>query len=856
MITRIILLSAVLLAPFLHAAEPPIEDLLRQGLFEEEANRDFTKAAERYRAVVAANDKQRALAATATYRLGEIARKENDKEAAAKAFRTVLERFPEQSDLVRLSKENLTILGMPAGQPGETIAGEAPGPGSAAEDPQEAEIARLKDIARNSPDLLDGSDSSGWRPLHTAARNGWVKVISYLLENKVDINSRTTGEQFTPLQIASIYGHLGAVNALVAGKADLNASFLNPEGTRWGLPTREQRAEDLRGDWRALDLAILYDRKEITRALIKAGAGQKLAGGMLNGMGEAMTPLMMAIYLGRNELAADLISAGSPLDLVPGTSMAPLHVAVLENPGMVVPLLKAGAKVELGGRLDDWTALHMAAARDRVEMAGILIDAGADVKRGDKNGETAMHLASTVGMFELLVSKGADPNAKAKDGTTPLDKIATRNGRKEEDKILLEALLKLGAKTEDPAALLRKTSPDMLPFVRELLVYPAIYQEDSIQLSLEWGEPSMRLAEKRIAAGSPPPSVAEVLALIRGVTANPDHTNLERVAVVRRDAAGRFATVFETSSPGRGPGNGLPSELQWGDFVEVRIGAGFNPGKPVLKDWIDEPPARDVVYRFDGVSFPVKLTAIGEMWLGSPDVKNWIPRVQDFHSESWLPRSGQEEPKIRPLGDLPAPFMDPAKIVVKRKNVEQPLAVDLAGDGAKPFRLVEGDIIDFTWLPGVKERMEKENRVLFLTSNLKYGSLLSSGSLLRALSEIAGAEYDGLLDWKKVDVLGNTRDRKSVSLNVEEWLKRLPEGPVTAGQLAEVGKLNPGEWVIFSYLPRSSWNRDANIDFQLTSTVLHKLSDAPPMLPETLAKDGKIVRPTVSDALPKLRPAN
>ena len=73
MIPRILFILALTLR--LAAGDPTSEDMLRQGLFEEEANHDLDKAAERYRAVVAAHDRQRTLAATATFRLGEIARK-------------------------------------------------------------------------------------------------------------------------------------------------------------------------------------------------------------------------------------------------------------------------------------------------------------------------------------------------------------------------------------------------------------------------------------------------------------------------------------------------------------------------------------------------------------------------------------------------------------------------------------------------------------------------------------------------------------------------------------------------------------------------------------------------------------
>ena len=103
MITRLLCFFSLSLVTLTAAPDPTPEDLLRQGLFEEEANHDLDKAADNYRAVITAHDRQRALAASATFRLGEIARKKNDNEAAAAAFRTVVERFPEQQEIARLS---------------------------------------------------------------------------------------------------------------------------------------------------------------------------------------------------------------------------------------------------------------------------------------------------------------------------------------------------------------------------------------------------------------------------------------------------------------------------------------------------------------------------------------------------------------------------------------------------------------------------------------------------------------------------------------------------------------------------------------------------------------------------------
>lgn len=115
---KLLILSHFAIAS-LHAADPATENSkdssadnqLRQGLFEEEANQNYEKAGTHYRAVVEAYQRQRTLAATATYRLGELARKANDNAAAASAFQAVIERFPEQKT-AQLSSENLTALGI------------------------------------------------------------------------------------------------------------------------------------------------------------------------------------------------------------------------------------------------------------------------------------------------------------------------------------------------------------------------------------------------------------------------------------------------------------------------------------------------------------------------------------------------------------------------------------------------------------------------------------------------------------------------------------------------------------------------------------------------------------------------
>ena len=79
---------------------------------------------------------------------------------------------------------------------------------------------------------------------------------------------------------------------------------------------------------------------------------------------------------------------------------------------------------------DGMTALHWATYRDDVELATLLVRAGANVKAANRYGVTPLSLACTNGagaMVEMLLKAGADPNAALPGGETPL-MTAARTG--------------------------------------------------------------------------------------------------------------------------------------------------------------------------------------------------------------------------------------------------------------------------------------------------------------------------------------------------------------------------------------------------------------------------------------------
>ncbi|HEY1342444.1 MAG TPA: ankyrin repeat domain-containing protein [Bryobacteraceae bacterium] len=109
------------------------------------------------------------------------------------------------------------------------------------------------------------------------------------------------------------------------------------------------------------------------------------------------------------------------------------------NRALVRTLLKQAAPVN-AAQGDGMTALHWAAYQDDVDLAKLLLAAGADVKAATRQGAlTPLSMACTNGnaaMIEALLAAGADANASNSSGTTPL-MTAASSGSVDAVKILL-----------------------------------------------------------------------------------------------------------------------------------------------------------------------------------------------------------------------------------------------------------------------------------------------------------------------------------------------------------------------------------------------------------------------------------
>jgi uncharacterized protein len=129
-------------------------------------------------------------------------------------------------------------------------------------------------------------------------------------------------------------------------------------------------------------------------------------------------------------LSAALMAAGSDLRLI--------EAAKNGDAGRVRALLAQHVPVT-AVEADGSTALHAAVRRDSLEIAGLLIAAGADVKAATRYNITPLSLACANGnaaMMERLLKAGADANSASEEGQTAL-MTAALSGKTDAVKALL-----------------------------------------------------------------------------------------------------------------------------------------------------------------------------------------------------------------------------------------------------------------------------------------------------------------------------------------------------------------------------------------------------------------------------------
>ncbi|XP_064482060.1 uncharacterized protein LOC135394918 [Ornithodoros turicata] len=256
---------------------------------------------------------------------------------------------------------------------------------------------------------VDTFDETGKAALHLAAEKGHEELADILLNAKAFVNVRSQ-KGLTPLHLAAEKGYSNLVRKLITEYGAIVDPLSLTKKTPLHLAAGEGRLEVCK---------ILLDLKADTNALDDQG----------------QIPMMLAIENDHSEVVKVFLRVKPDLATMSNAKgFTCAHIAAMKGSTAVIKeLMKFNKSIVTSSRnkTTDSTPLHLAAAGGHGSVVKMLLQAGADGKDENSEGDTALHLAAKNGHVKVArVLSAVVPwsSTSKKTGLTALH-VAAKNGQ-------------------------------------------------------------------------------------------------------------------------------------------------------------------------------------------------------------------------------------------------------------------------------------------------------------------------------------------------------------------------------------------------------------------------------------------
>ena len=258
-------------------------------------------------------------------------------------------------------------------------------------------------LAQASAADVEQRDSDGQTALHKYTVYDWgsLEDVKTLVARGANLNA-PDNDGYTPLHLAAMSGFTDKALFLIEQGADRHAL------TKGG----------------SLPLHLAADRRRTDPALLDLLSGPRQEGLVNRRDGEGRTPLFRAVDMDNTEAVKKLLELGGDPNLPTTRGEPPIARALLLGYRSVAQALAAGGARADAPAEDGMTVLMRAMWRDKPDDVAFLLTLPFDAKARSQGNRTALHMAALKALqpaATTLLGAGADINAAADDGRTPLD---------------------------------------------------------------------------------------------------------------------------------------------------------------------------------------------------------------------------------------------------------------------------------------------------------------------------------------------------------------------------------------------------------------------------------------------------